>query len=145
MSYVEPSGAEDRESALRLFASRGIDIVIGVGFIFSSDIDTVAKRIRIEDGEMDYSALVLALGADPIPHGLSGDGTAAVLAVNDLDDYAAFRNAIEGKKHITVLGGGLIGCEFANDLVQAAWPFQQPLPGRDTGVRSGHWSPPVGC
>jgi basic membrane protein A len=43
VSYVEPSGAEDRESALRLFASRGIDIVIGVGFIFSSDIDTVAK------------------------------------------------------------------------------------------------------
>lgn len=43
VSYLEPSGAEDRESALRLFASRGVDIVIGVGFIFSSDIDTVAK------------------------------------------------------------------------------------------------------
>ncbi|MBI1284518.1 MAG: FAD-dependent oxidoreductase [Thiobacillus sp.] len=84
-------------------------------------IDTAAKRIRVEGGEMDYSALVLALGADPIPHGLSGDGAAAVLAVNDLDDYAAFRNAIDGRKHITVLGGGLIGCEFANDLAHAGY------------------------
>lgn len=42
VSYLEPSGAEDRESALRLFASRGSDLVIGVGFIFSSDVDTVA-------------------------------------------------------------------------------------------------------
>ncbi len=42
VSYLEPSGAEDRESALRLFASRGYDLVIGVGFIFSSDVDEVA-------------------------------------------------------------------------------------------------------
>jgi rubredoxin-NAD+ reductase len=101
-------------------------------------IDTAAKRIHIEDGELDYSALVLALGADPIPHGLSGDGAAAVLAVNDLDDYAVFRNAIDGKKHITVLGGGLIGCEFANDLAHAGyavdvvhlggWPLERLLP-----------------
>jgi rubredoxin-NAD+ reductase len=69
---------------------------------------------------------------------LSGDGTAAVLAVNDLDDYAAFRNAIDGKKRITVLGGGLIGCEFANDLAHAGyavdvvhlgnWPLERLLP-----------------
>jgi rubredoxin-NAD+ reductase len=101
-------------------------------------IDTAAQRIRIEDGEVDYSALVLALGADPIPHGLSGDGAAAVLAVNDLDDYATFRNAIDGKQHITVLGGGLIGCEFANDLAHAGyavdvvhlggWPLERLLP-----------------
>jgi rubredoxin-NAD+ reductase len=81
---------------------------------------------------------VLALGADPIPHGLAGGGAADVLAVNDLADYAAFRNAIEGKKLVTVLGGGLIGCEFANDLAHAgfavdvvhlgAWPLERLLP-----------------
>lgn len=42
-SYLEPSSTEDREAALRLFAARGFDIVIGVGFIFSSDIDAVAR------------------------------------------------------------------------------------------------------
>jgi basic membrane protein A and related proteins len=41
--YLEPEKTEDRESALRLFASRGYDLIIGVGFIFSSDVDTVAR------------------------------------------------------------------------------------------------------
>ena len=101
-------------------------------------IDTAAQRVCIDGGELDYSTLILALGADPIPHGLSGEGAAAVLAVNDLTDYASFREAIGGKKHITVLGGGLIGCEFANDLAHAgfavdvvhlgAWPLERLLP-----------------
>ncbi len=101
-------------------------------------IDTAAQRVRMDDGELAYSALVLALGADPIPHGLSGEGAAAVLAVNDLADYAVFREAIDDKKRITILGGGLIGCEFANDLAQAGftvdvvhlgdWPLERLMP-----------------
>jgi rubredoxin-NAD+ reductase len=104
----------------------------------ASSIDTAAQRVGIEDGELDYRTLVLALGADPIPHSLSGDGAATVLSVNDLADYAAFRCAIDGKKRITVLGGGLIGCEFANDLANAGytvdvvhlgdWPLERLLP-----------------
>lgn len=43
VTYMEPSGTEDREAALRLFAARGYDLVIGVGFIFSSDINAVAR------------------------------------------------------------------------------------------------------
>lgn len=43
VSYLEPASTEDREAALRLFAARGFDLVIGVGFIFSSDIDAVAR------------------------------------------------------------------------------------------------------
>jgi basic membrane protein A len=38
---LEPTGAEDREAAMRLFAARGFDLVIGVGFIFSTDINVV--------------------------------------------------------------------------------------------------------
>jgi rubredoxin-NAD+ reductase len=101
-------------------------------------IDTQAQRITTDHGEIAYSKLVLALGADPFPHGLAGSGAAAVLAVNDLADYAAFRSAINGKKRVTVLGGGLIGSEFANDLVHAgfevdvvhlgAWPLERLLP-----------------
>lgn len=101
-------------------------------------INPAAQHVCIDDGELDYSKLVLALGADPIPHGLGGDGAAGVLAVNDLTDYAVFRGAIGGKKHVTVLGGGLIGCEFANDLAHAgfkvdvvhlgAWPLERLLP-----------------
>ena len=101
-------------------------------------IDTRSRRIRFGGGELEYGTLVLALGADPLPHGLAGDAAAAVLAVNDLAGYAAFRGAIAGKKRITVLGGGLIGCEFANDLAHAGftvdvvhrggWPLDRLLP-----------------
>lgn len=42
VEYIEPSGAEDREAALRIFAARGFDLVIGVGFIFTSDLMTMA-------------------------------------------------------------------------------------------------------
>ncbi|MBI3431147.1 MAG: FAD-dependent oxidoreductase [Hydrogenophilales bacterium] len=101
-------------------------------------IDTQGQRICTSTGELEYGKLVLALGADPIPHGLAGEGAASVLAVNDLSDYAAFRGAIDGKRRITVLGGGLIGCEFANDLAHAGfavdvvhlgeWPLERLLP-----------------
>lgn len=43
VTFVEPTGAEDRESALRLFAARGYELVLGIGFIFSSDVDAVAR------------------------------------------------------------------------------------------------------
>jgi basic membrane protein A and related proteins len=41
-SFLEPVGTEDREAAVRLFAARGLDLVIAVGFIFTSDVDAVA-------------------------------------------------------------------------------------------------------
>ena len=44
VEYIEPSGAEDREAALRIFAARGFDLVIGVGFIFTSDLMTMASE-----------------------------------------------------------------------------------------------------
>lgn len=80
-------------------------------------IDLAARRLRTSAGEFAWSKLVLALGADPIRLPLSGEGAAAVLSVNDLRDYARFRAAIEGGKRVAILGAGLIGCEFANDLV----------------------------
>src|ERR1700734_539865 len=40
---LEPASSEDREAAMRLFAARGFDLVVGVGFIFSTDVDVVAR------------------------------------------------------------------------------------------------------
>lgn len=56
VSYLEPSSTEDREAALRLFAARNLDLVIGVGFIFSSDIDEVARAYpNVRFAGIDYA------------------------------------------------------------------------------------------
>ena len=84
-------------------------------------------------GPLPYRKLVLAQGARPIRLPLRGDGAGRVLSVNNLADYAAFRCALAGKSRLAILGAGLIGCEFANDLLAAGVgvdvfdPAPQPL------------------
>ncbi len=81
-------------------------------------IDTAARTVTLTNGDViAYRDLVLALGADPIRLTLAGDAADAVLSVNDLDDYARFASQLEGAGSVAILGGGLIGCEFANDLL----------------------------
>ncbi len=81
-------------------------------------IDPATRSVQLAGGEtLAYCELVLALGADPIRLPLQGDAADTVLSVNDLDDYARFADRLEGVKTVAILGGGLIGCEFANDLL----------------------------
>lgn len=80
-------------------------------------IHSEQQTIQFNDKTYPYRQLVLALGAAPSRPPLQGDAIQDVLSVNHLDDYAIFREKISDKKHITLLGAGLIGCEFANDLV----------------------------
>ena len=95
----------------------------------ASAIDTTNKRLHTTQGVLAYDRLVLAAGADPIRIPLQGDATDAVLSVNDIADYARFRAATEGVKHISIMGGGLIGCEFANDLAAAGFAVSVIDPG----------------
>lgn len=82
-----------------------------------TSINPSAQTIQTDKGEVPYGKLVMALGADQIRLPLQGSAAKEVITVNDLEDYARFRNAINGKKKVAILGAGLIGCEFANDLV----------------------------
>lgn len=82
-----------------------------------SGIDSSTQTIKTNKGDLPYGKLVMALGADQIRLPLQGSAANEVITVNDLEDYARFRTAIEGKKKVAILGAGLIGCEFANDLV----------------------------
>lgn len=80
-------------------------------------INTATKTVTLDNGEaVEYSALVLAWGAEVFRPPMTGDALDAVYTVNDLLDYDAFRKALTGKKRVAIIGGGLIGCEFANDL-----------------------------
>lgn len=97
-------------------------------------IDTSAHRVRLGDESIAYSKLVLALGAGQMRLPLEGDARDAILTVNSLDDYARFRAALEGRHRVAIIGAGLIGCEFANDLAASGYEVAcidvapQPLP-----------------
>lgn len=85
-------------------------------------IDTASRRVECEGAAIEYRALVLALGADPVKLPIGGDASSEVRAVNDLDDYADFRARLDatrarrGRPRVAIIGAGLIGAEFANDL-----------------------------
>lgn len=65
--YVEPGEGSDRESGLRLLAAEGMDLVIGVGFIFSDDIKVLAKEYpNVKFADVDYAVPTDSTGA-PLP------------------------------------------------------------------------------
>lgn len=91
--------------------------------------NTWVKHINIEKKELDlesqdqnsiqpYSKLILAVGANPIRLAISGDASDKIHVVNSLIDYRTFRENLSTStnKRVLILGAGLIGCEFANDL-----------------------------
>ena len=58
-------------------------------------IDRAAKRVVLGSGEaIAYGRLVLAMGADPRPYRVEGSEEVTVHTVNDLDDYAAWRDGL---------------------------------------------------
>lgn len=81
-------------------------------------IDPQNHVIQTNNNEiLNYSQLVLALGASSTALTVSGNAADKIYSVNDLESYANFREAIADKKKIAIIGAGLIGCEFANDLI----------------------------
>ncbi len=82
-------------------------------------IDATAHTLYAGGELIAWSRLVLALGANPVDPHLAGDAADTVFSVNNLADYARFRAALPSGGRVVILGGGLIGCEFANDLAAA--------------------------
>jgi len=70
---------------------------------------------------MNYRALILCVGAEPRTPVLEGDAQANILSVNDVYQYQFFREKLVNKRRIVLLGAGLVGCEFANDLTRAGY------------------------
>ncbi|MBF0147850.1 MAG: FAD-dependent oxidoreductase [Magnetococcales bacterium] len=102
-------------------------------------IDPANHRLTLASGETrPYGKLVLALGSSPIRLPLTGDGANDVLSVNNLDDYTRFRERLTHARKVAIIGPGLIGSEFANDLLQSQrdvtiigpdpWPISTLIP-----------------
>ncbi|MBO9482904.1 FAD-dependent oxidoreductase [Salinisphaera sp. G21_0] len=80
-------------------------------------IDPNAQRITVNDQYIDYHQLVLATGAECRQLPIKGKDIEEVVSINDLEDYRRFRSLAENKRRILIMGAGLIGCEFADDLI----------------------------
>lgn len=99
-------------------------------------VDRNRKRLTTVKGAIEYDKLILALGAHQRELPVTGDAADGILRVNDLASYRKLRQRLsDGVKHVTILGAGLIGCEFADDLTNTGYqvaivdPQQQPLSG----------------
>ncbi|KRP60282.1 NAD(P)/FAD-dependent oxidoreductase [Pseudomonas orientalis] len=99
-----------------------------------SGIDPGHKRLWIGEEAVAYRDLILAWGAETVRVPVEGDAAELIFPINDLEDYARFRAAAAGKRRVLLLGAGLIGCEFANDLIQGGYevdlvaPCEQVMP-----------------
>lgn len=84
----------------------------------NADAHTLQIEHKGQISEQAYSKLILAVGANQIRLPIAGDAADDILVVNTLTEYKAFRDHLDQRpdKRVLILGAGLIGCEFANDL-----------------------------
>src|SRR3712207_4260664 len=65
--FIEPGEGSDREAGLRLLAAEGMDLVVGVGFIFTDDLTALAKEYpNVRFAGVDYSIATDPAGR-PVP------------------------------------------------------------------------------
>ena len=62
--FIEPGEGSDREAGLRLLAAEHMDLVIGVGFIFTDDLTALAKEYpNVHFAGVDYALATDSTGA----------------------------------------------------------------------------------
>ncbi|WP_313643336.1 FAD-dependent oxidoreductase [Pseudomonas sp.] len=93
-----------------------------------SGIDPGHRRLWVGEEAIEYRDLILAWGAQTVQVPIEGDAADKVFPVNDLEDYARLRAAAAGKQRVLILGAGLIGCEFANDMRQGGFDVDMVAP-----------------
>jgi len=71
---LEPAEGADRETGLREYASRGLDLVVGTGFMFSDDIEKMAREFpQVKFACVDFTVKQDANGNPlPLPENLAG-------------------------------------------------------------------------
>ena len=84
-------------------------------------IDRVGKALLTTGGPVRYDSLILATGAQPVRPVIGGDAAHRAISVNQLDHYDRFRTELPAGARVLIMGSGLVGTEFANDLVTSGY------------------------
>jgi rubredoxin---NAD+ reductase len=101
-------------NAQKMIAQLKLDARIGRE---AESIDRKGKALCTTGGPIAYDKLVLAIGATPFRPEIDGDAAHRAISVNQLEHYANFREQLTVSAHVLIMGSGLVGTEFANDLI----------------------------
>ncbi len=127
----EPRPAYDRVHLTRLFARNDPDaLLLSPRAWYESHrialhtgdpvvaIDRERQTITTRRGVIaPYDRLVLATGSRPWVPPMQGADTPGVFVYRTIEDIDAIRAYAQGKRHATVIGGGLLGLEAAQALL----------------------------
>ncbi len=98
------------------YADNGITLHKGKRVV---KIDRVRRKVIAEDGtEADYDRLLIATGSRPFILPIPGKDLDGVVSFRDIHDVDRMIAAAKSGKHAVVIGGGLLGLEAANGLMQ---------------------------
>ena len=98
------------------YAKHGINLHKGKPVV---SIDRRNRKLSAEDGTVAYyDRLLLATGSDPIVIPVPGQTLPGVITFRDIRDVDLMVAAAQEYRHAVVIGGGLLGLEAANGLLQ---------------------------
>ncbi|MDH5395404.1 MAG: nitrite reductase large subunit NirB, partial [Gammaproteobacteria bacterium] len=84
-----------------------------------TSIDRINRKVIAADGtEAAYDRLLIATGSDPFIIPVPGNDLEGVISFRDIKDVNSMIDAAKKNKHAVVIGGGLLGLEAANGLMQ---------------------------
>jgi NADPH-dependent 2,4-dienoyl-CoA reductase/sulfur reductase-like enzyme/rhodanese-related sulfurtransferase len=92
----------------------------------ATEIDRPGKRLRIKsvadasESWLDYDKLVLATGASPVVPPIDGVGLDNIFTLHGVRDAEGIKSVLadQGARDVVIIGGGLIGAEVTESLVE---------------------------
>jgi len=79
-------------------------------------INPARKKVMTTTGSFSYGKLILATGAKALMPKVEGNAGHEMVTINDLTAYKKFYKTLQDIKKVTLVGGGLIATELAEDL-----------------------------
>ncbi len=102
--FVEPGEGSDREAGLRLLAAEGMDLVIGVGFIFTDDLTELAK----EYPDVAFAGVDYSIATDPAGNVIPPPANLAALKFREEEGsflVGALAALVGNSKRVGFVGG----------------------------------------